>query len=61
MQEAGKREQGVKDQKNEIAELIRQIQRLKTELEILTKQVSISQSPGPNTEQAKNILKATTC
>ncbi|XP_042565318.1 keratin, type II cytoskeletal 8-like [Clupea harengus] len=38
MQEAGKREQGVKDQKNEIAELIRQIQRLKTELEILTKQ-----------------------
>ncbi|XP_063068934.1 keratin, type II cytoskeletal 8-like [Engraulis encrasicolus] len=38
MQEAGKREQDVKDQKSEIAELIRQIQRLKAELEILSKQ-----------------------
>lgn len=42
MQEAGKREQDVKDQKSEIAELIRQIQRLKAELEILSKQVSIA-------------------
>ncbi|KAL2081559.1 hypothetical protein ACEWY4_023412 [Coilia grayii] len=38
MQEAGKREQDVKDQKNVIAELLRQIQRLKAELEILKKQ-----------------------
>lgn len=45
MQEAGKREQEMKDQKNDIAELIRQIQRLKADLEILTKQVSISQHP----------------
>ncbi|XP_062389589.1 keratin, type II cytoskeletal 8-like [Sardina pilchardus] len=38
MQQAGKREQEVKDQKNDIAELLRQIQRLKTDLEILSKQ-----------------------
>lgn len=46
MQEAGKREQEVKDQKNDIAELIRQIQRLTADLEILNKQVRISQPPG---------------
>lgn len=45
IQEAGKLEQEVKDQKNNIAELIRQIQRLKADLETLTKQVSISQHP----------------
>ncbi|XP_076118922.1 keratin, type II cytoskeletal 8-like [Alosa pseudoharengus] len=38
MQQAHKHEQEVRDQKNDIAELLRQIQRLKTDLEILSKQ-----------------------
>ncbi|XP_048094416.1 keratin, type II cytoskeletal 7-like [Alosa alosa] len=38
MQQANKHEQEVRDQKNDIAELLRQIQRLKTDLEILSKQ-----------------------
>lgn len=60
MQEAGKREQEMKDQKNDIAELIRQIQRLKADLEILTKQVGehLSAPPVPPTlGQAQRVNK----